>query len=162
LIKLSLGEIVQKAIFAGAAGALIVVVFAVGCGGSSSGSSSLTKAEFIKQGDAICKEADERTKAEYEDFAKQHNIAEGQEPTQAQQRELAETVGLPSIADQVKELGELGVPTSEGQKASAVVDEVAKALKKAEAYPSAILGSSSPFVEASKLAQEYGFKVCGQ
>jgi hypothetical protein len=162
LVKLSIGEIVQKAILAGGAGALIVILLTAGCGSSSSGSSSMTKAEFIEQGDAICKQADGRTKAEYEAFAKQHNIAEGQEPSQVQQRELVETIALPSIARQAKELGELDVPASEGAKASAVVEEVEKALKKAEAEPSVVIGNNSPFTAATKLAKEYGFKVCGQ
>jgi hypothetical protein len=153
----------SKGLIATLAGVVAIAVIAAGCGSSSSDStSSLTKAEFIKQGDAICEKGNKNDEAEFEAFAKENNISQSKEPSKAQEEELVKTVILPSISTQAEELGELGAPSGEEDQVNAIVEGVEEAVEKAEEDPSTVLKGNGPFEEVDTLTKEYGLKVCGQ
>ncbi len=159
----------SKRFFAVFLGALVVAIFAVGCGGGddSSGSgdgtdssSSLTKAEFVKQGDEICKEGDAAIEEEANEFADENNI-DTEKPTEAQQEEVIAQVVGPAIKRQSEEIADLGAPEGEEEAVEDIVEAVGRGADEIEEDPKAVLEGDNPLTEAGKLAKAFGFKQCG-
>jgi hypothetical protein len=142
-------------------GVLAIGVIAAGCGSSSDSTSSLTKAEFIKQADAICTAGNKSDEAEFEAYAKENGL-ENKEPSDAQKEELVTDVVLPSISKQGEEISALGAPSGEEDQVNAIVDGIEGAVEEAEGDPSVVLSGPGPFKEVDKLAKDYGLTVCGQ
>lgn len=149
-------------------GLLILALVAVGCGGggddssgdSTDSSSSLTKAEFIKQGDEICKKGDAAIEEEATEFADENNI-DTEKPTEAQQEEVIAQVVGPAIKRQSEEIADLGVPEGEEEAAEDIVEAVGRGADEIEEDPKAVLEGEIPLTEAGKLAKAFGFKQCG-
>jgi ABC-type glycerol-3-phosphate transport system substrate-binding protein len=158
----------SKRLIALLAGVMALAIVAAGCGSSSDSTTDttvvvLTKTEFIKQGDAICKKGSESLSQEAEDFADENDI-DTEKPTKKQQEEVIETVVGPALQTQADELRELGDPDGEEDKMTAIVDALEAGAKELEDDPGALLesGGKSPLDEANELANEFGFKQCGQ
>lgn len=154
----------SKRLFAllGALAALAIIV--AGCGGgsdSTESTSSLTKAEFVKKGNAICAKGNEEIEEGFEKFGKEHGFSKEKEPSQAELEEAVETVVIPSVSNEVESIRALGPPDEE---AEAVLDAAEGALEKGEEDPKQFLKeeSSGPFAKANKLAREYGLTKCGE
>jgi hypothetical protein len=149
-------------------GVLAIAVIAAGCGSSSDSSSSeestasITKAELIKQGDAICTRYEKENEAEFEEFAEENGLSENKEPTEAQKEELATSILLPSVSGQIEAIRALGAPSGEEEKVSEILDTVEEEVEEGEAEPSVLFEEEAAFAEGNELAREYGFKVCGQ
>lgn len=142
------------------AGVVAIVAVVAGCGGSDD-SSSLSKAEFIKQGDEICKNASAQIESEAEEFAKKNNV-DTSNPTKKQQEEVIAAVVAPGLRSEADELEALGTPEEDGPKAEAVLAALDSGVGKIEDDAAVVLGSANPLEKASKLAGEFGFKTCGQ
>ena len=144
--------------------AVAVAVIVAGCGGGSSSSTtaSITKAEFVKKGNAICTAGNKRVQSEFEAFAKESGLKEGEEPSQAQSEELAETILLPSVSQEVEEIKALGLPEEEAEGAEAVIESAEESIEKGEEDPAALVSSGKTFAETNELAHEYGLTVCGE
>ncbi len=145
---------------------VLVIVTVAGCGGSDDSTSTaaaLTKAQFVKQGDAICKKGDAEIEEGFEDFAKENDIPKNKEPNKAQGAEIVETVIVPNIKNQGEEIRALKVPEGDEDQITAMLDSLDEAIEEAEADPETLFDEKSdPFGAANKQAKEYGFKVCGQ
>jgi hypothetical protein len=142
----------------GALAALAVVALTVwGCGGSDT--EELSKAEFIKQSDAICAKTDKTQKTGFKKY--QEDNPEKQ-PTQAGQEKMLMAVGLPPIQAEAEELADLGAPSADADKIDAVITGIEEAVRKAEANPALLLKGPDPFADVEKLAAAYGFKECDQ
>lgn len=141
-----------------------IAAIAAGCGSSSDESaSSPTKAEFIAQADAICKQGNDEIEADFETFAKENGIKENEEPSKAQGVEISETILLPNIENQAEELRDLEVPNGDEAEISAMLASLDQGVEEAEEDPEALFtAKSDPFGPANKKAKEYGLKVCGQ
>jgi hypothetical protein len=154
---------------------IVVLAFAsvvVGCGGSSDDSNSssaqptsesLTKAEFIKQGDAICKATDEKQKAVLNAYLKKEKPEiSSKEAEEALQIKMVEAAGLPPIQAEAEELGELEAPSGDEAEIAAIVAGIEEAAEKAKEDPTSLLEGApkGPFTDVDKLATEYGFKAC--
>jgi hypothetical protein len=146
------------------AGVVAIAVVAAGCGSSSDDSTettaALTKAVFIKQGDAICVKGDKSLEAEADEFAKENDI-DTNKPTTEQQEEVVSDVVGPAIREQGEEIDALGAPSGDEEQVEAIVAAVTSGAEEMEADPSS-LTDKNPLAEATKLAKEYGFKSCGQ
>jgi len=161
---------VSKRLIAVLFGVLAIAVIAAGCGSSSSSSepstSSLTKAEFIKQGDAICAKAEKENEAEFEEFAKENGLSENKEPSKAVQEELATSILLPSVSGQLEDIRALGAPSGEEEQVDEIIETVEGEVEEAEEEPTVLFEAEeegkSPFAAGNKMAREYGFTVCGQ
>lgn len=148
-------------------GSLAVVValglIAGGCGsGGDSGATPAPtpdKAAFIKSADAICEKTDKKQKKGQLAFSAEHPKGSG---NRSLEEEAVLAVGLPPVQEEAEELGKLPRPSGDGAKIEEIVKGLEGAVKKAEAKPGLLLqeGSSGPFAEVFKLAQEYGFKAC--
>lgn len=146
-----------------AALALIVA----GCGGGSDSTettSALSKAEFVKQGNAICAKGSKEIEEGFEKFGKEHGFSEKKEPSEAELEEAVETIVIPGIRKQVDGIRALGTPTEEGAEAEAVLDAAEEGLEKGEEDPKLFLEeeSSGPFAKANKLSREFGLTKCGE
>ncbi len=144
--------------------AVAIIAIVAGCGSSSDAStSSVTKAEFIAQADAICKKGNDEIEADFEAFAKKNGLEENEEPSNAQGVEISETILVPNIENQSEELRDLGAPSGDEAEISAMLDSLDQGIEEAEEDPEALFtAKSDPFGPANKKAREYGLKVCGQ
>jgi hypothetical protein len=134
--------------------ALVAALFATGCGGGSN--APLSKADFIKQGDAICKEKFDERSANYLEYGKAHPSA------RLSTEEIVTMFTLPSIQETAEELDALGAPKSDEKKINAIVvgveEGVEKAEKQIEKDPE---GFEALLAPAAKMAGEYGLN-CGE
>jgi hypothetical protein len=141
--------------------ALAAVVAGCGGGGDTTDSTvSLTKAEFIKQGDAICTEANEQNQSEAEEFAEEN----GFELEGAGKKQLEEAVAevlAPGLSRQAEELDALGAPEGDEEKIEEIVVSLEDTAGEIEDEPGLVFESAA-LKEPSELAQDYGFKICGE
>lgn len=139
--------------------ASFAVLIAAGCGDGGS-EAALSKAQFIKRGDAICEKADETQNAGLRGYtAKNAKKAS----TQAGKEDLVTIVGLPPVKTEVEELHALGPPSGDEAKVEAILTGIEEALEDAEENPQSIeKRAGNPFNAVDELAREYGFKACAQ
>jgi hypothetical protein len=136
-------------------GALVIAFFTAGCGGGGD-SAAPTKAEFIKRSDAICK------KANRVEVAGLRALDASNGSRKSSPEEQLKVVILPAVRAEAEEIGALAPPQGEEERVNAIVAAYERALVEGEKDIASLLdGSSSKFEKAFKLAQAYGFKVCG-
>lgn len=166
----------------GAAGAAVLVVasIAAGCGGgggsspsvSSSGGTAvgvaaaagLTKAKFVKEANAICKQGSNQIHSGAEAFKEKQGIDLNASLSKAQEEELVAEVVVPSIRAQADGLAKLGAPEGELTEVAGVVQKLEKVAEAGEEKPSNILqeGAGDPIAEVNKAAKAYGVDECMQ
>ncbi|HET6997154.1 MAG TPA: hypothetical protein VFI03_01065 [Solirubrobacterales bacterium] len=134
--------------------ALAAALSVPGCGGDDE--ATITKAELIKKGDAICKKADKTQGDDYIAYARKSG-----DPGTTESN-VSKFV-FPPVVEQTEELEALGVPEGDEEKVDAIIAGIEEALKKSEA----VLGKNpenfeAPFEEVSKLAADYGFEACSE
>ena len=150
-----------------ALGAIALLV--AGCGSSDNGTTdtttaSLTKAEFLKQGNAICAAGNKKLEAGFESFGKEHNLSEKKEPTEAEFEELAETVLVPGVQSQVEGLRALGTPEGDEGELDELLTSAEEAVEEVEEEPQLIAeeNGEEPFSTVNKEARAYGLTTCGE
>jgi hypothetical protein len=143
---------------------LVIGVCVAGCGSSSSTTTettaSISKAEFVKQGNAICAKGNKAQEAETNAYAKKHGLKENKEPTKAQQTEIVETVFVPNIQSQIDAVKALGAPSGEEQQVNAALETSQQTLNKAKANPALFFGNENLFAAAGKQLHALGLKEC--
>lgn len=139
--------------------ALLLMGVAIGCGGSDE-TSSLTKAQFIKQADAACARADAAQSKALAAYAK----SESKLPSsKAGQEEIVMKIGLPPVEVGVEEISALGAPDGEEDEVDALIAAWETAIEDAEADPLTVTKpAGNPFNEADKLAAAFGLKGCSE
>jgi hypothetical protein len=147
--------------------AALVAIGAVlaGCGSSSDTTgttASLSKAEFLKQGNAICAAGNKELSEGFESFAKENNLKHNK-PSEAQFEELAETVLIPSVSAQISEVRELGTPEGDEGEIDEFLTNAEEALEELEEEPSlaGAEGPEEPFFNVNKEASAIGLTACG-
>jgi hypothetical protein len=156
----------SKRTLATLAGVVAIAIVAAGCGSSDDSTTTvvaLTKVEFIKQGDAICKKGGEQIGDEADAFAKENGI-DTEKPTKEEQEEVIVGVLGPALQDQADEISALGAPDGEEEKVEALVEALESGAEELEDDPASLLEEAGPgpLDEAGKLADAFGFKECGQ
>ena len=143
-------------------GLLVVAFGAVGCGGSddSSSAGSISKEEFIAKVDAVCTESNKRMETALGKFLKSGKQIT--ELTEADNQKFVTQVLVPNLSKEIEEIKALGVPSEDEERAKAMVAALEEGLETAESDPQALAAGSSDIVYgiASRLAGEYGLKVC--
>jgi hypothetical protein len=139
----------------------------IGCGDSDDGGSetteateTLTKAEFIKRGDAICEEANEQNETEAEEFAKEKDFTL-EKATDEQLEEAITEVLVPSLNQQAEDIKALGAPQGDEGQVDKIIVSLEDGASEIEDDPS-LAFEGRPLKESSRLADDYGFEVCGQ
>jgi hypothetical protein len=139
---------------------LIVGLVLVACGSSSDNSTSttaaLTKAEFLKKGNAICAKGNKATnKLGNQIFVK------NAKPTQAQKTQF-ENALITNVQGQINDVAALGAPAGDSAKVNAIVHSAQAALDSIKKDPSILFTSNSdPFAKSNKLTNAYGLTACG-
>lgn len=128
-----------------------------GCGGSDSGS-SLSKAEFVRKGNEICRKAEKERLEALEATARKYGIGPGQlaNPTQQQKIILS---GVPSYEGAAEDLQEMA-PDGEEEKVDVIAEAMQEAADKVRANPGTAVHSGVQFKEADELTESYGLKDC--
>jgi len=143
--------------------ALIVGVCVAGCGSSNSTSTettaSISKAEFVAKGNAVCVKGEKAQEAEINAYVKKNGL-EKQEPTKAQTAEIVETILAPNIQSQINGVKALGAPSGEEQQVRAALELSQQTLEKIEANPELAFGNKDPFAAAGKQLHALGLKQC--
>lgn len=141
-----------------AAGSLLAA-----CGGDDdddgNGGEALSKAEYIRQGDAICAEGDR----EIEQAAEEQFGGSEDQPTEEEIGEFAQEEVLPNLQDQIDRLRELPAPEGDEEEVEAIYDAADEGIQQLEeAGPEGFVEQGDEaFEEANRLAGEYGFQNCG-
>lgn len=164
----------SKGILASALTAIVLAAIAAGCGGggdtsgtttSSSGggettAAGLSKAAFIKQGDAICADANEQGEKDAEEFAEDNDF-QLEKATEAELEQAVADVLVPSLNRQAEEIGALEAPEGDEQQVEAIVASLEDAATAIEEDPG-LAFEAEALKRPSQLAASYGFKVCGE
>jgi len=141
----------------GALGGIVLLFFALlaaGCGGSSD--EALTKAEFVKQGNAICTQARKaREKAVF-------GLIQNANPNGNQKalREEAADKAIPYYEEAAEQLADLGAPEGDEAKIEAIVTGMEEAAARVNANPQSAFTGSTPFRKANEAAESYGLEAC--
>lgn len=141
-----------------------ITAVAAGCGSSSKskstgGGAPLTKAEFLKRGNAICAQGNKDVNAE---GRKMFGNKPKKRPTPAEIHKFATAVLIPSVTSQVDKIAALSPPKGDESKVKAIVDAARQGIAKGKKDPSSLAQSGpGPFAKANALARAYGLKVCG-
>lgn len=163
----------SKRLFASIAAVLAIALIA-GCGGSdssdsettagggeasgASGGPALTKAEFITQGDEICKQNQDDAEGEIEAFIE--DAGDG-EPSEEDQEQLINEIVAPALQASADGLRELTPPAGEEDAVAEIVDGLDEAIASVEDDPVAAI-EGDPFADVNEKAVAFGFKVCGE
>src|SRR5262245_30219656 len=131
-----------KAFLVSACGLAALALVAAGCGSdddTTATTAALTKAQFLKQGNQICSEGNKEINAGFEEFAEENNIPKNKRPSDAQLEEVAETVLIPSVSDQVEGIKELGAPEGEEEQVEEITDAAEEAIEEGEEDPAVLV-----------------------
>jgi hypothetical protein len=147
-----------KAIKAMAVLGLVALIVLAGCGGGNSSSSEpLTKAQFLKQANAICHSEEARKTKALESDSKR-----GKQFLAGSHHELEELVAktiLPLDAVLIEELAALNPPAKEAAAVGHLIDEYEAKLAEAEATPGKQIVEDS-FFPVNKMAWKLGIEEC--
>jgi hypothetical protein len=140
-------------------GILATTFLAFGCGGTEeeSGSTPLTKAQFIKQADRICAKSTKERNAAAAEFIKE--LPGKSAEAEAHVDQGLKQVVAPSLDRQAEELAALAAPENDAAKVSRMIENLSKA-------SSVIAEEGSKGVRRSGLsdfeseASAYGLKIC--
>lgn len=155
----------SKRLLALLAAVAAIALIAAGCGGGSDNTgsaSSLSKAEFVKKGNAICARGQKEIDEGVENFGKEHNLS-GKVPTKAERNELTNDVLIPIVLKEVDNIRALGIPSGNEKEVEAMLSAVEEATVEIEKDPSLLNpAGAGPFKKPNKLAREYGLNACGE
>ncbi|MEJ7892717.1 MAG: hypothetical protein WKF94_08750 [Solirubrobacteraceae bacterium] len=124
-----------------------------GCGGDDK---ALTKAEFVKQGNAICAKGNAELETEEEEL-----IADGKAPDREELIAFFEDEVLPNVQGQIDDLAELTPPEADQGEVDELIASAQEAIDKSEGDMEAVVASDeNPFDDADEKAGAYGLAEC--
>ncbi len=133
----------------------LLALFAIGCGSSDSSDSSaeaLSKADYIAQGNAICKAGNDELAAAAKEI--------GSNPSKDQIIAYGNDTLIPNLEDQAASLRALGTPEGDEDTVNAIYDALDKGIAAVKADPAVLVATDDPFSEANDLAAAYGLSGC--
>jgi hypothetical protein len=143
----------------------LVSLFVAGCGSSGSSTSTeatatITKAQFVAKGNAVCVAGDKAQEAKIVALFKAHGLQENEEPTKAQLVEATEAVYVPSVQGQIDGLTALGAPSGEEQAVSSALKGAQEAVNAVKANPELAFAKESPFHSVAQELHALGLTHC--
>lgn len=132
-----------------------------GCGGGDdTATASLTKAEFVKQANAICTKNQREMEEQFELFSSKLKDRAGASPNvvKAFKEEVA-NVAIPGLEKQIEELRALPVPSGEEENVELILERQEETLEKVKEEPE-FRTSGGPYEELNKPASDYGLTEC--
>jgi hypothetical protein len=153
----------NKAFLAAVAALVALTALVAGCGGGGDTTDetvTLTKTEFIKQGDAICKQGNEASEKEAEEFAEDNDF-QLEKASKKQLEEAVSAVLVPNLEQQAEELDALGAPKGDEDEVEEIIASLEDATAEIEDRPNLVF-AGKVLQKATEEAKSYGFKVCGE
>lgn len=144
----------RKGVFGIIVGALAVALIAAGCG--SSGSDTLTKAEYVKEANAVC----DRGEKERSDAISEFGRTAGQNLPQKQVQKGLVDATLPTFQKLSSELAALPVPKEEAKRVEEFNRAFLAAVEAIEARWHVIIENPALFGEANDIAEKIGTTEC--
>jgi hypothetical protein len=139
---------------------LIIALVAAGCGSSGSGgsdtSASISKPQFVKQANAICKKSQQEREAAVNKVAEE--IKPGANAGDLPPEKLIGTV-IPLLADMVDELAALPAPKGDEDQVEAMIEAYEEQVEELEADPNGAF-TGETFKQADEEALKYGLEDC--
>lgn len=137
---------------------LIVAVLVVGCGGGGSDSSTtaLSKAQYVKQANAICKKGQQEREAAVNELAEK--VKPGAGAGELPKGGLVEAI-TPPLATMVEELAALPAPEGDEAQVEAIVEAYEKPVEEIEEDQNAAFNGEL-FKEATAKGVKYGLEDC--
>lgn len=151
----------SKGLLALAVCAVAISLVATGCGSSDADvtTSSISQEQFIKKADAVCAQGNKRMEAAFATFLQENRNV--RHPSKADYEELVGKVVVPNLGREIKEIRAIGAPSEDGDKIGAILVALEEGLETAEGDPTlAVTSSQAVYGISSRLAGEYGLKVC--
>ncbi len=139
-------------------GASVLLLAACGSSGSDT-TATITKAAFLKQGNAICANGNKEIDQASNEIFK--SVPANQQPSQAQLEEFVNGTIIPSVEGQVAAIDALPVPSGDEAQVQAILDAAQQGIEQGKQDPASLTGNGDPFAKANKLANEYGLTECG-
>jgi hypothetical protein len=141
--------------------AVAATLAAAGCGGDDDEGETLTREEFIAQGDQNCERADKELEAaEQEAFG---GLQQGERPSSAQLKQFATEGLVPNIQGQIDFLRNLNAPEADQDEVNKILDTAQEAIDDLEQDPSQLQGPAGQKLnQAGNELQQFGFKKCGR
>jgi hypothetical protein len=137
--------------------ALATGSIAAGCGGDDDddGGDSLTKEEFVAQGNEICTEGNADIEAGAEEA-----FSQGQPNPETVEAFVNDTL-VPSVQGQIDDIRDLGAPEGDEDQVTEILDKAELALQDIKEDPSLAAGEGAdPFAEVNQELSDYGLTAC--
>lgn len=131
-------------------------------GGSEAvGTSSLDKAEFVKQADEICAEESELFLKSITNYMAKHPPQAGESEQEVAADGVRQTL-LPKFQNQIDRVRELGAPAGEEEEVEAILEAMQHAVDSLAQRNEVALATDidKEFKPAGKLAVQYGLENC--
>jgi hypothetical protein len=139
----------------------ILSLVAAGCGSSNNDSTSttaaLSKSQFLKKGNAICKKGNQKINQ-----AAKQVFAPHKKPSKAEETKFATDTLIPTVQSEINGVNALGAPKGDEAKVNQIVNSAQAALDKGKKDPTLFFSNKTdPFKESNKITTAYGLTVCG-
>jgi hypothetical protein len=144
-------------VWAVAAGIAALALVVAGCGDGDDTTASLTRVEFVKQANEICKKQEERRSRMI--LAALAKKGQGKALSKSEKEDLV-LRALGPYEEIVGELEALGAPEGDGERIEELVKAMEKAAREIKADPFKAIGSSGQYKEANTLAEDYDLEEC--
>jgi hypothetical protein len=136
----------------------LLLVAPAGCGddseaGSATTASSMTKAQFLKKGRAICTQVFDEIDRKYGKLSSRSSEAE--------LNEAAQDIVLPPLTRLVDRLRALGPPRGEEARLAEILAALEAGIEEAEEEASTVRSSQGKLDKAYKMLWAYGLEECG-
>jgi hypothetical protein len=143
-------------------GAMALALLVAGCGGGETsggedtGASTLTKAQFLRLGNAICAKGNEEIDAVYGRYA-------GKLPGEAKMNQVAQEIVPPVRRKVVRRLRALDPPPREEKRVEAILAAMEEGIEKGEEDAASLraAGPAYAFWRAYNMEIDYGLVKCG-
>jgi len=148
---------VSKGILSGLAGGLVMLALLIaGCGGGDS-ASALSRGQFVREANAICREQAEKRNATVQAAIVGHDPKKLL-PLSKREEIVRKAIGL--YAQVPKKLKQLGSPEGDEEKVEAITKAMEKSAAEVKKTPKKALEGVDQFAEANELSREYGLEEC--
>lgn len=135
-----------------------LALIAAGCGSGGDSTTTVTKAQFVKQVNALCLEREKERADAVQSIIS--GLKPGEELSDARQAKMVTAIIVPSYTKMIANVKSLDAPEGDQAEIEKILKAMEQALKKVEADPRQAVFSVVMFEEANGLATKYGLKSC--